>query len=60
MASFFSLGQLYGGQLFELFTRETNLKKQSSVGLNWQCFLAGSSKTAMGADYSFELISIVH
>ena len=38
-------------------------------GLNWQCCLAGSSKTAptilifsiaMGADYSFELISIVH
>ena len=37
--------------------------------LNWQCFLAGSSKMAprilifsivMGADYSFELISIVH
>ena len=36
-------------------------------GLNWQCCLAGSSKTAprilvfsmaMGADYSFELISI--
>ena len=36
-------------------------------GLNWQCYLAGSSKTAprnlifsmaMGADYSFELISI--
>ena len=36
-------------------------------GLNWQCWLAGSSKTAprilissiaMGADYSFELISI--
>ena len=35
-------------------------------GLNWQCCLAGSSKTAprilifsmvMGADYSFELIS---
>ena len=35
--------------------------------LNWQCCLAGSSKTAdgilifsiaMGADYSFELISI--
>ena len=38
-------------------------------GLNWQCCLAGRSKTAptilifsiaMGADYSFELISIVH
>ena len=38
-------------------------------GLNWQCFLAGSSKTApmilifsiaMGADYSSVLISIVH
>ena len=37
--------------------------------LNWLCCLAGSSKTAprililsiaMGADYSFELISIVH
>jgi hypothetical protein len=25
------LGQLFGGQLFELFARETNLKKQSSV-----------------------------
>ena len=46
------LGQLFGGQLFELFARETNSKKQSSVqyvyasavpknlglGLNfWQC-----------------------
>ena len=38
-------------------------------GLNWKCCLAGSSKTApkvlifsiaMGADYSFELISIFH
>ena len=38
-------------------------------GLNWQCCLAGSFKTAptiwifsiaMGAHYSFELISIVH
>ena len=38
-------------------------------GLNWQCCLAGSSKTAptilifsivIGADYSFELITIVH
>ena len=37
--------------------------------LNWRCCLAGSFKTAprilifsiaMGADYSFELISIVH
>ena len=36
-------------------------------GLDWQCYLAGSSKTAtriliflmaMGADYSFELIFI--
>ena len=25
------LGKLFGGQLFELFARETNLKKQSSV-----------------------------
>ena len=25
------LGHLFGGQLFELFARETNLKKQSSV-----------------------------
>jgi hypothetical protein len=32
MATFFYfLGQLFGGQLFELFARETNLKKQSSV-----------------------------
>ena len=31
MATFFILGQLFGGQLFELFARETNLKKQSSV-----------------------------
>ena len=30
---FYFLGQLYGGQLFELFARETNLKKQSSVRL---------------------------
>ena len=38
-------------------------------GLYWQCYLGGSSKTAprilifsiaMGADYSFELIYIVH
>ena len=32
MATFFFLGHLVGGQLFELFARETNLKKQSSVG----------------------------
>ena len=33
MATFFCfLGHLFGGQLFELFARETNLKKQSSVG----------------------------
>ena len=32
MATYFNLGQLFGGQLFELFARETNLKKQSSVG----------------------------
>ena len=31
MATFFFLGQLFGGQLFEFFARETNLKKQSSV-----------------------------
>ena len=32
MATFFYfLGQLFGGQLLELFARETNLKKQSSV-----------------------------
>jgi hypothetical protein len=39
------------------------------IGVEWQCDLAGSSKTAprififsiaMGADYSFELIYIVH
>ena len=28
---FYFLGQLFGGQLFELFAREANLKKQSSV-----------------------------
>ena len=28
---FYFLGQLFSGQLFELFARETNLKKQSSV-----------------------------
>ena len=42
-------------------------KKMGPNGLNWQCCLAGSSKTAprilifsmaMGADYTFELISI--
>ena len=42
--------------------------KNGPNGQNWQCFLAGSSKTAptivifwiaMGADYSFALISIV-
>ena len=31
MATFFILGQLFGGQPFELFARETNLKKQNSV-----------------------------
>ena len=32
MATFFYfLGHLFSGQLFELFARETNLKKQSSV-----------------------------
>ena len=31
MTTLFILGQLFGGQLFELFARETNLKKQSSV-----------------------------
>ena len=49
---------------FSLFTR-----KNGPNGLNWQCCLAGSSKTAptilifsiaMGAGYSFELIYIVH
>ena len=43
--------------------------KNGPNGLNWQCCLAGSSKTAprilifstaMDADYSFELISIAH
>ena len=35
MATFFYfLGQLFSGQLFELFARETNLKKQSSVLLS--------------------------
>ena len=28
---FYFLGQLFSGQLFEIFARETNLKKQSSV-----------------------------
>ena len=28
---FYFLSQLFSGQLFELFARETNLKKQSSV-----------------------------
>ena len=41
--------------------------KMGQMGPNWQCYLAGSSKMAlrilifsmaMGADYSFELISI--
>ena len=41
--------------------------KNGPNGLNWQCYLAGSSKTAptilifsiaVGANYSFELISI--
>ena len=35
IATFFFLGQLFGGQLFELFARETNLKKQSSVHLGF-------------------------
>ena len=35
---FYFLGQLFSGQLFELFARETNLKKQSSV--NWTNILA--------------------
>ena len=33
-ATFF-LGHLVGGQLFELFARETNLKKKSSVRYWW-------------------------
>ena len=46
---------------FSLFTA-----KMGQMGPNWQCYLTGSSKTAprififsmaMGADYSFELIS---
>ena len=31
MATKLCLRHLFGGQLFELFARETNLKKQSSV-----------------------------
>ena len=32
---FYFLGQLLGGQLFELFAGETKLKKQSSVVGGW-------------------------
>ena len=44
-------------------------RKNGPNGLNWLCCVTGSSKTAptilifsiaMGADYSFQLISIVH
>ena len=44
-------------------------RKNGPNGMNWQCCLAGSCKMAptisvfsiaMGADYSFELLSIVH
>ena len=60
------------GSRFEA-TRKTTLpiqpihRNNGPNGLNWQCCLAGSSKTAprilifsmaMGANYSFELISI--
>ena len=32
---FYFLGQLFGGQLFELFARETNLKKQGMLPLTF-------------------------
>ena len=35
MATFLRLCHLFGGQLFQLFARETNLKKQSSVQWNY-------------------------
>ena len=41
---FFFLSQLFGGQLFELFARETNLKKQSSVRLSGFSDVAAQSK----------------
>ena len=38
MATLFSfMGHSFGGQLFELFARETNLKKQSSVDISKVC-----------------------
>ena len=44
MATFFYfLGQLFGGQLFELFARETNLKKQSSV--QWSLYSSVSVRS---------------
>ena len=57
------------GQLKKLKSWGPIYQEIGQNGLNWQCCLAGSSKTAprilifsiaMGADYSFKLIFIVH
>ena len=55
------------GAVMELLPIQSIHQENGPNGLNWQCYLAGSSKTAprilifsmaMGADYTFELISI--
>ena len=58
------------GAVLELLPKQYSLftSKNGPNGLNWQCFLAGSSKMfpriliffsmTMGADYSIELIAI--
>ena len=45
---FYFLGQLFGGQLFDLFARETNLKKQSSV-----CLCCDVGNEHLGVDAFF-------
>jgi len=58
-----------GGRFGAALPTQPIHRKNGPNRLNWQCCLAGSSKTAptilifsiaMGADYSLELISIVH
>jgi hypothetical protein len=50
MATFLCLGHLFGGQLFELFARETNLKKQSSVP-----WMKGLQKVTLFDPHDFNL-----
>jgi hypothetical protein len=64
---FIALNVLYDSKDSYLLSIQPIHLKNGPNGLNWQSCLAGSSKmvprilifsTAMGADYSFELISI--